>query len=1115
MHRDVGVAGGRHEQPVEAPLAPAPQAVLPISNASDQMRQPPPAWCAHAIAKAARGEDVPDLIYVATNERRADEIGRALRVFAPEREVQVLEPWDCLPYDRASPSREVMGRRMSVLARLSRPGGDPRILVVPIEGLLQRVPPKPVLGDAFLTLRCGESLDRAALQAFAARVGYVVDDRIDEPGEIAILGAVIDVFPAAAPAPVRIGLDENDKIVEIRRYDPLTQRSEESVDAVQIGPASELILRADDERSPGAEHRAAEFYGKLSTVLEFCPDAALAFDPRALARAGEFLEQVSEAYEARRSLGEADGERALPPTALYLTLRSFRSAISKRRQIAIDATRAFPIPHFASAQNPGRAFSDHVSAALAANRRVVLTGMPHELRAVSRAIKRGLERSPEPITEWTPLVAAGAAGLFAFEADIDTGFSDPPAQLEVIAAADVLGGRVAVRRSNATETPSLLSEPDLRVGDVVIHEDHGLGVLTALERIEADGEERDALRISYQGDADLLAPVDDIDRIWRYGAEPDAVTLDRLNSDAWTRRRAALSADIEQTAAELVERARARAAAKGAVIRPPKARYARLAARFPYPETQDQASAIDAVLHDLASGRVMNRLVCGDVGFGKTEVALRAATAVALSGRQVALIAPTTVLARQHYESVRRRFSGTDIQVARLSRLAGANEARAVKAGLAEGAIHIVVGTQALLATDVAFKELGLLIVDEEQRFGAGLKAQLRAMAPSAHRLTLTATPIPRTLQLAMVGLEDVSIIATPPARRRPIRTFLAPYDPATVATALRRERRRGGQSFVVAPRIQDLAPLADEIRQIAPELTIGLAHGEMPADDLDEIMVGFAAGEGDVLLATNIIESGLDVPRANTMLVTRADMFGLAQLHQLRGRVGRGRVQGVTYLFHAPDVDLPETTRARLMTLEAFDRLGSGLAISARDLELRGAGDLLGDEQAGHLKLIGTALYQRLLSRAVAVAKGELDGPEWTPQLNLGVTGSIPETYVPDATLRINLYSRLARLDLVEDVDQFAEELEDRFGALVLSVERLLQAARIRALARVAGIGRIDAGPKAIAFTPSPGRDAARLAKAADLTLSGERLLWRGNGLEGDAQLLQTISVLSALISS
>lgn len=1097
------------EQHIEAPLAlsAAPSQGPDAASAA----QPPAAWWAQALIEPARRAGQEGLVFVAASERRAEEVGRALRRLASDLDVLVLEAWDCLPYDRASPSRDVMGRRMAVLARLDAGGERPRVLVLAAEALVQRAPPTRALRTGFLRLACGEDLDRAGLEAFASRTGYLFDDRIDEPGEIAILGGVVDIYPAAALAPVRISLGDDDRILEIRRFDPLTQRTDDALESLEIGPASELILDPGVDRAPGAEHAAAEVYGKMGSVLERLPGATLVFDHLAQARAADFIDLVNEAYEGRLAIvGET--ERPARPEALYQSLRGLRSAIARRRRLDLDARGVCAIPRFATAQDPGRALAEHARATLTNGYRLVLTGQPHELRAVVRLAGRGRSEPAQSVDEWSEVLQAKAGAMLSFNADVDAGFRDDRLKLEVIAAADVLGGRIASRRPAGQAAAALFADPDLRVGDVVIHEDHGLGVLTALERVETDGVERDALRISYKAGADLLAPVEDFGRIWRYGAEPQAVTLDRLNTDAWARRRIELSAEIDRTAEQLVALARARAEQAGIVMQAPKSAYDRFAARFPYPETPDQAAAIEAVIEDLASGRVMNRLICGDVGFGKTEVALRAAATAALSGWQVAVVAPTTVLARQHHEVFRRRFAGAGIGVARLSRLASAKEAAEVKAGLAHGSIQVVIGTHAIAAKDVVFNRLGLLIVDEEQRFGANLKAQLRALAPQAHRLTLTATPIPRTLQLAMVGVEDVSVIATPPARRRPIRTFLTPYDPATVAAALRRERRRGGQSFVVAPRIEDLGPLAKALSELAPELSVRLAHGELPADELDEVMVGFAEGQADVLLATNIIESGLDVPHANTMLVTRADMFGLAQLHQLRGRVGRGRAQGVAYLFHAADTELPEATRARLSTLEAFDRLGSGLAISARDLEIRGAGNLLGEEQAGHLKLIGTSLYQRLLSRAVRAAKGEVEGPEPALQLNLGVPGSIPETYVPDATLRINLYARLARLSLREEVEAFAEELEDRFGAPPPELEALLLSARVQALASATGIIRVDAGPKAIALTPRPGQAAIEPGRP-DLEVSGDRLVWRGAVADGQARLTQVVALLEALV--
>ena len=476
------------------------------------------------------------------------------------------------------------------------------------------------------------------------------------------------------------------------------------------------------------------------------------------------------------------------------------------------------------------------------------------------------------------------------------------------------------------------------------------------------------------------------------------------------------------------------------------------------------------VLDDLASGRPMDRLVVGAVGYGQTEVALRAAAAAVLAGRQVAVVAPTTVLVRQHVETFKRRFEPFGVAVAHLSRLVSPAEAARVKEGLADGSVRLVIGTHALTGKGVAFEDLGLLVVDEEQRFGTAAKAKLRELGAGVHVLTLTATPIPRTLQSALVGLQELSVIATPPARRRPVRTLVATYDKAAIHTALTHEKARGGQSFVVVPRIEDLEPLAERLAAALPDLAFTVAHGRLNPREVDDAMVGFAEGRGDVLLATSIIESGLDGPRANTMVVVDADRFGLAQLHQLRGRVGRGARQGVCYLMTDPARPIAETTRQRLGALATFDRLGSGMAISARDLDLRGAGDLMGDDQAGHVRLIGLGLYQNLLQLAIRRARGE-EAEDWTPELHVdGSAGLLPADYIPEPEVRLNAYARLARVTDVHEADLLAEELADRFGPRPEPAEDLVACARLRSLCRTHGVARVDAGPKAIAFTFRPG---------------------------------------------
>ena len=1081
--------------------------------APNTRRQAPAAAVAIALAQQARGKT---WVHLASSDRRAEEIGRALSGVAPGLEVVVLPPWDCLPYDRASPAREIMGRRMSALRRLGAKGRG-RVLLISPETLVQKLPPREAV-EAVFTITVGEPLDRDALFAFASRTGYVVDDRIDEPGEIALFGEVVDLFPADLCAPVRIAVDAEGVVSELKAYDPISQRTEEgSLASLTLGPASELVLEPDAQevRGAGVEHRMAAVYGSLPDLFDFVPKASVSRDELFEQRLGESLDQVADAFEAHRMLSGVGEAVTGDPSGLYLDAGAVRAGLDAWSARALKLEAVGPVPSMARAQNPGRAFCDLVEAQQAAGRSVVVAGLAHERRSLSRALARGLQLTPTAIETWADAAALPAGSVCSLELDIDTGFIDSDEGVAVVAAPDVLGGRLAERGPKGRELLAA-AEPDLRPGDVVLHEDHGIGVLRELELVEIDGQAHDTLRLEYHGGASVLAQVNEIDRIWRYGAEEAAVSLDRLNGEAWRKRRAEVSLHLDEVASRLVEIARARAAKSCEPITPPAAAYARFAARFGYPETRDQAAAIEAVLADLASGRPMDRLICGDVGFGKTEVALRAAAAVALSGRQVALCAPTTVLAKQHFQTFQRRFAGTGLKVEMLSRLVAARDAQAAREAIAQGDASIVVGTHALAGEQVAFADLGLMIIDEEQKFGAAVKQRLRDMARDAHLLSMTATPIPRTLQMAMIGVQDVSVIASPPARRRPIRTFLAPFDPASVRTALLREKRRSGQSFLVAPRIEDIEPLAAQLAKIAPELTVRIAHGGLPADQVDTVMVGFAEGDGDILLATNIIESGLDVPRANTMIIWRPDRFGLSQLHQLRGRVGRGRAQGIAYLLHDAQEDLSDATRARLSTLEAFDRLGSGLAISARDLDLRGGGDLTGDDQAGHMQMIGAALYHRLLDRAMRQAKGEAVEDENPPAIQIGDRGAIPVEHVPDAVTRINLYGRLARLAAVDEVDAFEDELQDRFGPMPEALRLLVGQARLRALARAAGVREVTAGPKAIALTLSPGRAAPSAAGLAGLAsgakLSDQRLIVPLASEEGPARFAMVEGLLVKL---
>jgi transcription-repair coupling factor (superfamily II helicase) len=774
------------------------------------------------------------------------------------------------------------------------------------------------------------------------------------------------------------------------------------------------------------------------------------------------------------------------------------------------ADDAAPVARFVERRAPLAALERTARPILVAEGRLVIAGSARDLRFLRPRLAKRFGQDVAELASWNDLAGTLPGTIHTIEAPADAGFATEAVM--VAAAADLLGSRAIIGEQTApTASLALEGHAELHVGDVVVHEDHGLCRLCGIEPLPATAEEQagDALVLEFADGARRLVPASAADRVWRYGGDAEAVRLDKLDGSTWDKRRAELSLALAETAKGLVALAAEREARELPPIEPDPAAYEQFASGFPFTETADQARAVAAVRDDLASGKPMDRLVIGDVGFGKTEVALRAAALVALAGGQVAIAAPTTVLVRQHLALFQRRFADAAITVAGLSRLSSPAEKKAAKAGLADGSIQIVIGTAAVAAKGVEYANLGLVVIDEEQRFGTADKARLRGLH-DGHVLTLSATPIPRTLQSALVGLQQMSVIATPPARRQPIRTTVEPWDDGHVRTALMRERSRRGQSFVVVPQIEDMGGIAEKLARIFPEGALVQAHGKMPAAELDAAMTDFADGEGDVLLATNIIEAGLDVPRANTMIVWRADRFGLSQLHQLRGRVGRGSRRGQILLLTDGEAEIAEATLKRLRTLQAFDRLGAGFAISARDLDMRGAGDLMGDDQTGHMRLIGVDLYQHLLGQALRTARGEVVD-DWQPELHLGLAGALPEEWLPDVDLRVQLYGRLARLTAPAEVDAFEQELADRFGELPAAAAALLTTARIGLLAHDAGVARIDAGPGAIALTPRRGADTGGWEEAG-LGTSGERWLLKEKLDDPAARADRVAQVLESL---
>ncbi|WP_395396379.1 DEAD/DEAH box helicase (plasmid) [Novosphingobium sp. BL-8A] len=982
-----------------------------------------------------------DLLYLADDDQEAEAVAAALTALCSECHIVFVPSSDTLPGDRSSASPANIGRRVAALRELRRLAKDnkrPFLATITSGEAAARLYADPAAFDAAPPrLYHGHRIDAEGFAAEMEALGYVTDDRVDEPGEVAVRGNVIDIFPADAGLPARIDI-AGGRIAGIRRYDPATQLTEEPCGTLEIGRAAE----------PASTGNA--------TILAHLRAGRIYFSPHADKRRRRFIRLAREAA--------ADG------AAIDAASEDLWEQDVARWTLADDGVRqAKPVERFAQARSPIRALERFAAPLLDKGTRMLLVGAERDVRFLRTKLANAFNTEIEEIGSAWALTEKPPGTIATLIAPIDRGgVSD---ELILVAAADLLGSRALL--DNAKESSAALlsrAAGDIRPGDLVVHEDHGMGRVVGLEL--APGESAaEMIALEYAGGGRRLVPVQEAGLLWRYGGDGEAVKLDKLDGSSWEKRRLAIDEAIAESASQLLEFARERSELTAPLLKPEPAAYERFAGTFPFNETADQSRAIQAVREDLASGRPMDRLVVGDVGYGKTEVALRAAALAALAGYQVILAAPTTVLVRQHLQTFERRFAETGLKVVGLSRLSSAAEKKKAKAQLADGSARIVIGTAAVMGKDVHYARLGLVIIDEEQRFGAADKAKLRRHA-NIHLLAMSATPIPRTLHRAMIGLQQISVIATPPARRQPIRTSIASADDTMMRTALLRERSRGGQSFVVAPRIEDLAPLSERLARIVPDLTTIEAHGKMPADEIDEAMVGFGDGRGDILLATNIIEAGLDVPRANTMIVWQADRFGLGQLHQLRGRVGRGNRRGQVMLFTNGD-EIAQRAMKRLRSLTTYDRLGAGFEISAADLDQRGAGDPLAETQSGHMKLIGVELYQHLFEAALKQARGE-DPGLWLPELNLGDAGRFPEGWIPEPDIRLGLYVRLARISDDRELDSFEEELADRFGPLPAPAARLITCARIAILARVAEMERIDAGPAAIALTPRPGKKSA-----------------------------------------
>ena len=1060
-----------------------------------------------------RAEHGGEVLHVARDDGRMARLAEALAFFAPEIEVLRIPAWDCLPYDRVSPNAEIVAERIATLTRLLDRPSRPRVVLTTANALVQRVPPREVFEGASFNLRKGGTLVPEDLTRFLEANGYHRAGTVMEPGEYASRGGIIDLFPAGFSEPVRIDLF-GDGIESIRRFDPTTQRSGKPVDALVLRPVSEISLdeasvsrfrgawrelfgqaAAEDpiylsiserRRHPGMEHWAPLFHPAMETILDYLPGASISFDHQGMDAIGARLEMIADHYEARRGVPR-DGEvpyRPLPPELLYLD------------QAAIDAMLA---------QGPGFAFSPFAMAEGAAG--IDAGGRPGVVftRSGNHATQEAFQQLRNQIDTWRRegrrvMVAAWTRGSrerianllreHGFKAETGDGWAEARRSgaetvlvtlglergfvaegLAVVGEQDLLGERISRPPRRRKRADQFIAEAtEIAEGDLVVHQDHGIGRYDGLVTLTVGDAPHDCLRILYDGDDKLFLPVENIEMLSRFGSESAGVALDKLGGTGWQTRKAKMKQRIRDMAGELIRVAAERRLREAPSVAPPEGSWDEFCARFPFAETEDQSRAIADVMEDLATGRPMDRLICGDVGFGKTEVALRAAFIVAMSGAQVAVVVPTTLLARQHTRTFTARFDGLPVRIAQLSRMVTAKEAAEVRKGLASGDVNIVIGTHALLAKGIAFANLELLIVDEEQHFGVAHKERLKALKADVHVLTLTATPIPRTLQLALTGVREMSIIATPPVDRLAVRTFIMPFDSVVVREAIQRERFRGGQIFCVVPRIEDLQTMADRLQTIVPEARTVQAHGRLAPTELERVMTEFSDGKYDILLSTNIVESGLDMPAVNTLIIHRADRFGLGQLYQLRGRVGRGKQRGYAYLTWPQTQRLSAAAEKRLTVMQTLDSLGAGFTLASHDLDIRGAGNLLGDEQSGHIREVGIELYQQMLEDAVADLRAERGRKkaadrDWTPNIGLGLPVLIPETYVQDLPVRLGLYRRIGALNDDKESDAMAAELVDRFGALPPEVENLLHVVALKRLCREAGVEKLEAGPKGIVF--------------------------------------------------
>lgn len=1060
------------------------------------------------------------IVVLTTDAIQAATLARELPFFLTDAdEILQLPDWETLPYDNFSPHQDIVSERLRTLHRL--PGTRRGVLLLPMQSLMQRLPPRHYIEANSLALAVGQDLDVSALRENLVKSGYHAVDTVYEHGEFAVRGSLIDIFPMGSKLPLRIDLLD-DEVDTLRCFDPDTQRTIEKLESIDLLPAREFPLdksgirrfqqawyarfdvdpdqcpmftELSEGRAPGgAEYYLPLFFEECSLLLDYLPaemplicvgdhhDAATKFWAEAERRFEDY------GVDPRRPL--------LSPAELFTPVEELYQQLGKHAVLELRLHRDAPVHIDTDLEPPPQLLEEQADSGLKQRLSTLLASHkgPVLLSAESQGRREilidSLGHKPPEVLSWDAFITSDAEFALAV-APLDRGINLGPDAPMLITETQLFGERVAQRRRRRTrdsQDPEAIFRDlnELRTGSPVVHLEHGVGRYQGLTHLDVDGAAAEFLTLEYAEGAKLYVPVASLQLISRYaGSDPDHAPLHRLGSEQWDKAQRKAREKANDVAAQLLEVYARREAREGVQFAIDEDAYSRFAAGFPFEETPDQAAAIEAVEADMASKGVMDRLICGDVGFGKTEVAMRAAFIATNNQRQVAVLVPTTLLAQQHYNSFRDRFANLPINIEVLSRFRAASDTREVMKKLEAGKVDILIGTHKLLQSDIRFADLGLLIIDEEHRFGVKQKDTIKALRAQVDILTLTATPIPRTLNMALGGMRDLSIIATPPARRLSIKTFVREHDRGLIKEAVLRETLRGGQVFFVHNEVKTIEQRAESLRELLPELSIAVAHGQMHETQLERVMSDFYHQRHHILLCSTIIETGIDIPNANTIIIDRADKFGLAQLHQLRGRVGRSHHQAYAYLLCPPASTVSKDAGKRLEAIERAGDLGAGYLLATHDLEIRGAGELLGDEQSGQIQSVGFSLYSQLLRRAVeALRRGDIpdvDAPlDAGTEVNLHRPALIPEDYLPDTNMRLILYKRIAACESEQELRDMQVEMIDRFGLLPEPVKGLFQINGLRLLAQRCGIKAMELGDAGghIEFAENTAVDPIQLVK-------------------------------------